>query len=68
MTICTGINASDIPTVDLKLLAADLEKRIRKDMALREEILEELHDRASRDAVLSSRGGKIELHTPDTES
>ena len=67
MTICTGINASDIPTVDLKLLAADLEKRIRRDTALRDEILEELQDRASRAELLSSHDGKIKPHTPKTE-
>jgi len=68
MTICTGINASDIPAADLKLLAADLERRIRKDTALLEEIREELQDRASRDAILSSLDGKIEPYTPATES
>lgn len=67
MTICTGINASDIPTVDLKLLAADLRQRIRKDTMLLDEIEEELHDRARSVVISSSLCSKIEPHTPQTE-
>lgn len=67
MTICTGINASDIPTVDLKLLCGDLKKRIRKDTALLEEIEEELRDRGHSDDEMTSLSGKMEPHTPSTE-
>jgi len=46
MTICTGINPSDIPTVDLKLLEQSLVARINKDQAMLAEVRDALYSRA----------------------
>ncbi|WP_426271553.1 hypothetical protein ACN9MB_09005 [Dyella kyungheensis] len=45
MTICTGINPSDIPCADLKLLEQSLVLRINKDQVMLAEVREELSSR-----------------------
>jgi hypothetical protein len=46
MTICTGINPSDIPCADLKLLEMSLASRIDKDVTMLLEVRAELRRRA----------------------
>jgi hypothetical protein len=45
MTICTGINPSDIPCADLKLLELSLVARINSDLVMLQEVRSALKDR-----------------------